>query len=270
MTNLLSANLFRLRKSRLFWVCLLLSAAAGAWEPIGAYINYRRDYPLDAFFFAYAMLIGLLLSIFLSLFFGSEYSDGTIRNKLAAGHTRLSVYLANLMTAVLTALLFCGGYILFTLVTGVPLLGPPQAPAVLLTSVLLSLLMAGAWAAVYTAVILNCSRKSVSAVSCILLYLVIFMAAVTVYRVLTAPEFWPGYELAEGEMAHEMIRNPNYLQGGERKFYEFLLDLNPMGQAIQYTDGAVVRPIQMALCSVGVFATTAAAGIALFRRKDLK
>jgi len=30
VTNLLSANLFRLRKSILFWVTLLLCAAAGA------------------------------------------------------------------------------------------------------------------------------------------------------------------------------------------------------------------------------------------------
>ena len=95
MTNLLSANLFRLRRSRLFWLSLLLTAAAGAWQPLQTWLEYQRKFPLDAVFFVYAMLIGLLLSVFLSLLFGAEYSDGTIRNKLAAGHTRVSVYLAD-------------------------------------------------------------------------------------------------------------------------------------------------------------------------------
>ena len=75
MTNLLSANLFRLRKSILFWVTLLLCAAAGAWQPLQTYLEYQRQFPLDAIFFVYAMLIGLVLSVFLPLFFGSEYSD---------------------------------------------------------------------------------------------------------------------------------------------------------------------------------------------------
>ena len=95
MTNLLSANLFRMKKNRLFWGCLLISSAAGAWQSIQTFLEHGRTVPLDAIFFVYAMLIGLLLSVFLPLFFGSEYSDGAIRNKLAAGHTRLAVYLSN-------------------------------------------------------------------------------------------------------------------------------------------------------------------------------
>lgn len=270
MTNLLSANLFRLRKSILFRVTLLLCAAAGAWQPLQTYLEYQRTFPLDAVFFVYAMLIGLVLSVFLSLFFGAEYSDGAIRNKLAAGHTRVSVYLANLMTAVFTALIFCGVYILCTLAVGVPLLGGPKAPTPLLISVLLSLLMAAAWCAIYTVVTMNLSRKAASAVSCILLFLLIFGTALTVYQILDAPEFYPSFGLVDGEMVSEMVRNPDYLHPEERWPYELLLDLDPVGQAVQYTDGTVTRPLQMALCSVGVFAAATAAGAALFRRKDLK
>ena len=270
MTNLLSANLFRLRKSRLFWVTLLLCAAAGAWQPLQTYLEYQRKFPLDAIFFVYAMLIGLVLSVFLPLFFGSEYSDGTIRNKLAAGHPRLSVYLANLITAVFAALIFCGGYILCTLAVGVPLLGGPKAPGPLLTSLILSLLMAAVWCAIFTVLIMNFSRKAASAVSCILLFLAIFAAAMTVYQVLEAPEFYPSFQLVNGEMVSEMVRNPNYITEERRPFYQFLLDLNPVGQAVQYTDGTVTRPLQMALCSLGIIAGTTVAGVLLFKQKDLK
>ncbi len=270
MTNLLSANLFRLRKSRLFWVTLLLCAAAGAWQPIQTYLEYQRKFPLDAVFFVYAMLIGLVLSVSLSLLFGSEYSDGAIRNKLAAGHTRLSVYLANLITAVFTALTFCGVYILCTLAVGVPLLGGPKAPGPLLTSLALSLLMAAVWCAIFTALVMNCSRKAASAVSCMLLFLLIFGIAISIYQILDAPEFLPSFSLVDGEMVSEMVRNSAYLQPEERWPYELLLDLNPVGQAVQFTNGNVTRPLQMVLCSVGVFAAATAAGAALFRWKDLK
>lgn len=270
MMNLLSANLFRLRKNLLFWVCLLLSAAAGAWQPFQTFMEFERMIPLDAVFFIYAMLIGLLLSVFLSLFFGTEYSDGAIRNKLAAGHTRRDIYLANLSTAVLAAFLFCGINILFTLAVGVPLLGVPKAPAVLLSSALLSLLMAAAWCAIFTLVVMSLSRKAAAAVSCMVLFLAIFGAAVTIYQILDAPEFYPSISLVDGEMVTEMVANPRYPQPNERWPYEFLLDLDPVGQAVQFTDGTVTRPVQMALCSLGTVAVTTAAGTALFKRKDLK
>ena len=270
MTNLLSANLFRMKKNHLFWGCLLISSAAGAWQPFQTHLEFERQFPLDSVFFVYATLIGLLLAVFLPLFFGAEYSDGAIRNKLAAGHTRLSVYLSSLIVSILAAFLFCGVYILCTLAVGVPLLGWPKAPTPLLISVFLSLLMAAAWCALYTTVIMNCSRKAASVVSCILLFLLIFGIALTVYQILDAPEFYPSFGLVDGEMVSEMVRNPDYLQPEERWPYELLLDLDPVGQAVQYTDGTVTRPLQMALCSVGVFAAATAAGLALFQRKDLK
>ena len=43
-----------------------------------------------------------------------------------------------------------------------------------------------------------------------------------------------------------------------------------MGQSIQYIDVSPARPLQLALCSLGTVAVTTIAGVALFRRKDLK
>lgn len=55
-----------------------------------------------------------------------------------------------------------------------------------------------------------------------------------VYTRLDAPEFLPAYELVDGELVAEMVHNRAFLSESERPVYEFLLDLNPMGQAIQY------------------------------------
>jgi hypothetical protein len=43
------------------------------------------------------------LAIVISLFVGTEFSDNTIRNKLIAGHTRVSVFLSNLIASIVVA-----------------------------------------------------------------------------------------------------------------------------------------------------------------------
>lgn len=275
MINLLSAHLFRLRKSVLFWTALLLSFGFGAFMCVTRYREqflYSYEVSLNSVFFGWALLIGLALSVFLPLFFGTEYSDGTIRNKIIAGQRRHAIYASTLITAFLSAALFCAAYMLACVVVGVPLIGwlTAKTGAVLIIC-LEAFLMTAAWCALLTAVFMNCSRKAASAVSCILLLLLLSTAALTVYQMLNAPEFYPAYFLtADGQMTSVMEPNPAYLTEDQRPFYEFLLDLNPMGQALQYVNLAAARPLQAALCSLGTFSVTTAAGLALFQRKDLK
>lgn len=49
---------------------------------------------IDSAFFSVAIYIGIILSVFCSLFIRTEYSDGTIRNKLIVGQKRSAVYFA--------------------------------------------------------------------------------------------------------------------------------------------------------------------------------
>ena len=275
MINLLSANLFRLRKSILFWITLLLSFGFGAFMCVTRYREqflYNYEVSLNSVFFGWALLIGLVLSVFLPLFFGTEYSDGTIRNKIIAGQRRHAIYVSTLITTFLSAVLFCAAYMLACVVVGVPLIGwLTVKTGVVLVSCLEAFIMTASWCALFTAVFMNCSRKAASAVSCMLLLLLLSIAALTVYQMLDAPEFYPAYSLtADGQMTSIMEPNLAYLTEDQRPFYEFLLDLNPMGQALQYVNLAPARPLQMALCSLGLFAATTAAGAALFGRKDLK
>ena len=75
MINLLSANLFRLKRSNLFWTAFGLSAGFGAFMCVTRYREqflYNYEVSLDSVFFGWAMVIGLVLSVFLPLFFGTE------------------------------------------------------------------------------------------------------------------------------------------------------------------------------------------------------
>ena len=49
------------------------------------------NYTLDHFYFAGMPFIGIFIAAFIGLLLGTEYSDGTMRNKLIVGHTRTNV-----------------------------------------------------------------------------------------------------------------------------------------------------------------------------------
>lgn len=274
MTNLLSANFFRLRKNALFWLALGLSFGFGIFMCETRYreqLLYDYTVKLDSVFFGWALLIGLVLSVFLPLFLGVEHSDGTLRNKIIVGQERRCIYLANLITAFAISILFSAAYMLACAVVGIPLMGWLTVKTGLaLINLLGAILTEAAWCAIFILVTMNLSRRAAAAVSCILLFLALFIAAFTVYQVLDAPEFHPAYSLVDGEMVSEMVRNPAYLTEDERPIYEFLLDVNPVGQGVQYADLTPARPAQLALCALGITIVTTAAGTVLFQRKDIK
>ena len=276
MTKLLSANFLRLRKSVLFWGTLALSFAFGlftVYTRLSDKLHYGIEVQLDSILFFYAMVIGLVSAVFISLFFGTEYSDGSIRNKVVVGQSRLAVYFANLLTGYVVTLLSTAAYLLAVFGLGVPTLGSPTLPAqAFLLNLLGTLAMEAAFCAIFTFVTMNCAKKAVSAVACILLFFALTVASTYVKSRLDANEFIVGYYLSvNGQVTEaDMEPNPMYLRGAERAAYEFVYDLLPTGQASQYTMMEAQRPARLALCAAAVCAMFTGAGAALFRRKDLK
>lgn len=276
MTRLLSANFLRMRKSHLFWSILAVGAGFAGFR-IYSLLRDQIDYgilaSLDEAMFTYAQLIGLTAAVFVSLFLGTEYSDGTIRNKVVSGCSRLEVYFSGLLTVCAASFLSLAAYWTVTVAVGIPLFGSWQmAPSELLVNILGVLLMTVAFCAIFTLVTLNCTHKATSAVLCILLFFAMLIASTYIYARLDAPEFITGYEMSvNGKIVESQPEpNPRYLQAGQRAVYEFLRDLLPTGQSIQYSVQASADPARMMALAAAVTAVFSAAGAALFRRKDLK
>lgn len=286
MIKLLSANFLRLRKTNTFWGSLGVCVGLGALAALGEFrfqISVGADLSapevaqykalLERQFFEYAAFIGILAAEFISLFLGTEYSDGAIRNKIAVGHSRLSIYFANLVTGFAASLACMAGYMLSCLAVGAPLLGWFVKPAPLvLTAIAGSVLMLAAFCAIFTFITMNCSKKSTSVVICLLGVFVLLLAAVYLNGRLDAPEFITGYELSvNGEIVEAVPEpNPDYLTGTKRAVFQFLYDLLPTGQSLQYTMLNFTDPARLMGLAVAVTAVFAGAGAALFRRKDLK
>lgn len=273
MANLLSANFLRLRKSRLFWGLLAASFGLGAVIAFNYYEMSREEsIPLDGAFFSYPILACILTAAFVPLFFGRDYSDHTIRSKVAVGRPRPIIYSANLLTGMAASLLFCGAYMLAAAAVGMPLVGFIEMDAGSAVFIILgSLAAVAAFCALFTLVVMNCGQKAVSAVACLLGVFLLLFASIYLRSRLLAPEYLNGFWNANGEyVPGAPTLNPQYLGGAQRTVFEILYALLPSSQAVEYASQQVQNLRWMPLWSLAVIVLSTVAGIALFHKKDLK
>lgn len=100
MRNLIYVNMMRLKKNRIFRAGVAVSMAYVAFL---LFMNYQEaaDSPetvirqLNWYFLSTLPVASAFCSVFCGMFLGTEYSDGTMRNKLMVGHTRKEIYIAN-------------------------------------------------------------------------------------------------------------------------------------------------------------------------------
>lgn len=275
MRNLLYAGFSRLWRSVAFWVSVGVMFAIGIFELAVSYQPGLVDGAgiLDNRYMIFALFTGVVLSAFCSLFIGSEYSDGTMRNKITVGHSRTAVYLANLTACTAAGVLACCGYILPMVVVGIPLLGPFTVSArALAWFTLCTFIMTAALCAVFTMIAMLNQNKAVVAIICIFLAYFLLFLGIYLNSRLTEQAIIPAREYVENGQI--MIRaaqpNPSYVDGVKRAIFLLLYDL-PGCQAVQLLvtaeTGCPVRLPMISLCA-GVVCT--GVGLMVFRKKDLK
>ena len=126
MSRLFSANMMRLKKSKIFWLeeIFMVGYALFVYISAGSTMKNRgiiRNW--NTYFFNVLLLSGFAVALFVSGFFDAEYSDGAIRNKLMVGHKRRDIYLVNFGTCLLAGLITCATYYLFALLFGCLIIG---------------------------------------------------------------------------------------------------------------------------------------------------
>lgn len=229
---------------------------------------------LEEYYFQFLLYAGFFFSAVTSMFLGTEYSDGTMRSKLVAGHTRTNIYLANLIAAFAASLLIMCVWFVGAL-AGVPFFGFfTYSPARLAGCFLLCVLLAAAYSAINTFVAMLSSNKTVTVLASLALTFGLLLCASLLYNALEAPETI--YSLSgitisgAAPVVGEEAPNPRYVGGAMRSFFQVLLDILPAGQSVRVAFLKIERPLIMALSSVAVTAGVTALGIAIFRKKDLK
>lgn len=277
MRKLLSAEGSRLMKSKVLWIGVAAVFAYGVYAYALSYFLQKSTGKIDTvdeYFFNHLIMMGVLTAVFISLFIGTEYNEGTMRNKLIVGHKRSDVYLSELLGGFLAGTFLWASYFLAAFVVGMPLLGFfKKNTGMMAYYMLCGLLLTFAYVSIMVLCSMLNSNKSLNAVLCMLLAMGLLLLTVLVSVKLEAPEMISNSYIMSinGEMLpQEPYPNPQYVTGAMRAFYEWVLDILPSGQAVQianFTGG--LYPERWPFCSLAIIAVSTGTGLAVFRRKDI-
>lgn len=282
MRNLLSANFLRLRKSFVFWLGIAYQFVVGL---IAVGTRWREMHEMSGYFphadnilFSGALFMPIVAAVFIGLFIGTEYSDGTIRNKIVVGQSRWAIYLANLITCSVALVLMHLAFLLAVVAVGFPLVGNlEKTPQELLLLAALSLMTVLALGALFLLLVMLVTKKSIAAVAVLLLGFVLMMSAMVIDNKLDEPKFYTTVSSRstdeEGNIQVQESgkeRNTNYLEGTKRKVYVFLNDFLPGSQFLQFSKQELTSPVRLPLYSLVILLGTTACGVVCFGRKDLK
>lgn len=273
MNNLLRANFSRLRRDAIFWECMLTVLACSVGFMIFWCLEEVKKDPvgdLDKYYFRLSPAMGFFYAVFICLFLSVEYSEGTIRNKLAVGHTRREVYLSNFLTVFTASLCIALAWLAGGL-AGVPFLGfLSQGPAGTLLCIAVVIGYTAAFSAIYTYIGMLNDRRTATVIM-ISVWLLLLLVVNYLESALYEQEFVSDVLIyADGDLISKPRANPRYISGIQREIYQFILDFLPTGQANALYDANPKHPVQMLLSSVFVTVATTLSGLALFQRKDLK
>lgn len=277
MRNLLSAGFARLWRCKTLWLsCVFLAAAtvSTVWTRYSDGVQYGYHSSLDTAFLYYVLFIAFLIPIVCALFIGTDYADGTIRNKVVCGHSKSSLYLSNLILCSVGSLIMCTAAAVPGLALGLPLLGGfamGPARAILFLAGVYTLALV--WTALFTFLSMLVSSRTITAAVAMLLSLALLSAGAYLEGRLEAAPTIQGYTInVNGELVEaEESPNPAYVpEGPVRDAIQFLSDFTPGGQTLQHIEQRAKQPEKLIVYDVVLFVLSTAVGLFLFRRKDLK
>ena len=281
MSNLLSAGVYRLLRSKVFYVGILAAVVVEVYALLTGVHSFSPDgFCLEEHFFVYSILLVIEMPAFCGLFFGAEYSGGTLRSKLVTGVARWKVYTANLVIGAVVSLVYSATAIVTGLALGFPLIGGFQLePALLAGYFLCSLAVGIASASFGTMLSLLVSNRAIGLVISVLAAFSLLFVGQFLVQGLAQPEMTQEYEpvLQNGIVVGyaysadaPMVPNPRYVGGALRTVYTFLLHFMPMGQCFLVSFLELEEPWKLLAGAALFTALTTAAGLAIFQRKDVK
>ncbi len=278
MRKLITANFHRFSKDRFSWcvVGIIVVLSLGnvfnsAYEAMaaGGYVM-----SLDGYYFGQAPLIGAYLALLISMFLGTEFSEGTIRNKLCIGYKRDEIFLSNfiscvLATIVLTAVWMLTSALLFGMIGTLEI---EMEVSEFIGCIFVAMGFAVSFAALYTVIGSLSSNKAMTIIYTFAVFIILAMTASALDDRLCEPEISEimTYNNYGAVVMQESAPNPLYLSGMIRTVCEVALELLPTGQALLLSEVAIEYPVRAIALSVVFTAVTLLVGSMLFRRKDIK
>ena len=270
MIKLLKAGFFRLKKDVIFWLFIFLTIGMAGFT-LFRYLSNEGVY-LDKILNEFIMYIGLFIAIFVSIFVGKEYGQGIIRNKIIVGHSRISIFLSNLIISIVVSLLCELIYLIIVFLIGIPLFGQMQMSFSQFAIVLLNTaLVIISFCSIYNFITMICSEITISISICIIIFVAMFVAQAALGFTANSRKY---IEHAFWDNGNKYIisqePDPNY-PGDEKVKQARTLYLSiPQGQAMKIGGNDLTYSAQMAISSIILIGVVNIVGVCIFSKKELK
>ena len=263
MRNLIFANITRLKKSKLFWTGVILSALYTVFLLIMNYLEMTgsaeiTEVSLNWFFFSAISVSTIFCPIYSGFFVGTEYNDGTIRNKLIAGHERSNIYLANGLTIFNVEILLFLVSAAIIIILGIPMFGLTiEYPLRFILYLLAGMFMLAEFASLFTMVSTIISNKTSSVSACLIIYAVLYI--ITNYLRIAVFSYY-GAEVVSSGIYNEVTKF----------IFEFLYDFLPTGQSLQISSGFILHPYSFFFYSILNIMLTTVGAVKIYAQNCLQ
>ena len=267
------------------------------------YIEYTiKETSHEGYMFDSGGLFFFIIPIIVGLFIGTDYSDGTIRNKLVVGHTRINLYLANLITCIsVSVLIYLAGIAASYITSLICFKNDVLSASETFLFVIAGILITASWTAICTLISMLLHSKAGSVVITLLIACFMAIFSVEIIYALTEPEFLdenvymleesattfefskPFEEMTEEDFMDQGItpgeidnlvslkgENPNVPHGVKREIFKLVRDASPGCQIQNLADWQDEYNDKTILWSSIIILLTTSAGIFVFRKQNLK
>ena len=264
--------MFRLRKFRMFWLSVILTAlvTAGLVLIDSLAVNDRiSNYELENIALSGAPFVQFVCAAVIVMFIGTDNSQNTIRSKLIVGNERKGIYFADVLTGILMGCSINAAWLVGGL-SGVPILGfwkmEPDKAFMYIVMTFVSTVSISAFAALIGVLV---QRRSAAVVIAFMSVFALILCANNVYERLSNNEEDLTMNYVDGEPVFELVKNPDYVGGTMRAAFELALDVNPMGVSVALSNRDLADPTASLVGTAFVTIFVSSLGAAAFGRKDL-
>ena len=276
MSKLLKAGFFRLKKDVIFWLFIFMTIGLAVFN---LFKWKSSNIMLDRVVYEFIMYIGLFIAIFISIFVGKEHSEGIIRNKIIVGHSRISIYLSNLILSIFTVLLCALIYVAITLLLGSSFgLGNMKLSLLEhIMRILNTVLVIIVYCSIFNFIAMMCSEITISTIVNILTFIIFFIIVTSLeYTAFIDKYILETYYENGVEYIISQELNPSYPGEEKVKQGKTILFFIPQGQANRIANTIDERNTidenlyQLPIYSITLIIFINLSGGYLFSRKELK
>lgn len=281
MLKLLHANFYRLRKNKVFIGIIIITIIASFVILFNTYqgnitnekYNMQKT-PIDRTYTIYINVISFLIAVFVSIFVGSDYDNGTIRNKIIVGHSRKNIYLSNLIVSIVVGLVLEIIYLIIISIVGIPLIGKIQMNILDFLYIILDMIfLIIVFSSIFNFISMLCSNVTLSTVGSLLLILIMYVFCMSISGIAYSTKELKIQDFDEnGNLVTKYLEDKNYPGDFNKNLCKTIINILPTGQAMELSEVNIdINEIKIyPLYSLGLIIIINILGIYMFSKKELK